>query len=125
MNIFDDVSAERAVYRGTQDASAAIRFFRENAALLGVDPDLIFIAGSSAGAVAALHVSYVEDSERPESTFAQAGTNALDLGNIHSHQVEQITNTNLNSPISTSINSLQSGIPNAVVACWGGIGDLD
>lgn len=125
MNIFDDVSAERAVYRGTQDASAAIRFFRENADLLGVDPDLIFMAGSSAGAVAALHVSYVEDSERPESTFAQEGTNALDLGNIHSHQIEQITNTNLSSPVSTSINSLQSGIPNAVVACWGGIGDLD
>ncbi len=124
MNIFDDVSAERAVYRGTQDASAAVRFFRENAALLGVDPDLIFIAGSSAGAVAALHLAYVEDSERPASTFAQAGTNALDLGNVHSLQIEQITNNNLNSPISTSISSLQSGIPNVVIACWGGIGDL-
>lgn len=125
MNIFDDVSAERAVYRGTQDASAAIRFFRENADLLGIDPNLIFIAGSSAGAVAALHLAYIEDSERPASTFAQAGTTALDLGNVHSHQIEKITNENLTNPISSSINSLQSGIPNAVIACWGGIGNLD
>lgn len=124
MNIFDDVSAERAVYRGTQDASAAVRFFRENADLLDVDPDLIFIAGSSAGAVAALHLAYVEDSERPASTFAQPGTTALDLGNVHSHDIEEITNNSLTNPVSASISSLQSGIPNAVVACWGGIGDL-
>lgn len=129
MNIFDDVSAERAVYRGTQDASAAVRFFRENAEILGVDSDLIFMGGSSAGSVATIHLGYVEDSERPTSSFAQLnGSNdviAEDLGTVHSHEIEQITNDDLSSPISTSVTGNQSGIPNALLACWGGIGDLD
>ena len=129
MNILDDISAERAVYRGTQDAYAAVRFFRENAVLLGVDPNLIFVAGSSAGAVTNIHLAYVENSERPASSFEQTnGSNEViadDLGDIEAHQIEYITNDNLNNPISNSINSSLSGLPNTVVACWGGIGDLD
>ncbi len=129
VNIFDDVSAERAVYRGTQDASAAVRFFRENAEVLGVDADLIFMGGSSAGSVVTIHLGYVEDSERPASSFEQTnGSNdviAEDLGAVHSHEVEQITTDNLSNPTSISVAGNQSGIPNALVACWGGIGDLD
>jgi len=129
MNILDDVSAERAVYRATQDASAAVRFFRENADILKIDPDLIFVAGSSAGSVAALHLGYVENSERPASSFEQTNGSgsviAEDLGNLHSHSIEQITNGSLSNPVSTTVSGNESGMPNGILACWGGLGDLD
>lgn len=69
MNIFNEGAAYRAVYRGLQDGRAAIRYFRANAASLGVDPNQIFIAGHSAGALIALQNAYLDrDGERPSDT---------------------------------------------------------
>jgi len=55
---------KNAVLRGTHDSRAAVRFFRrdfaENANAYGIDPDKIFIAGSSAGAINALHLAYMD-----------------------------------------------------------------
>ncbi len=67
-NLLSSSSSERAVWRGVQDASAAVRFFKQNAALYGIDPNKIFFWGSSAGAFMALGLAYVDDSERPAST---------------------------------------------------------
>lgn len=69
MNIFDEGAAFRAVYRGIQDGRSAIRYFRANAASLGVDPNQIFIAGHSAGAFIAVQNAYLDkDNERPSDT---------------------------------------------------------
>lgn len=69
MNIFDEGASLRAVYRGIQDGRSAIRYFRANAASLGVDPNQIFIAGHSAGAFIAVQTAYLDkDGERPAST---------------------------------------------------------
>ena len=54
-----------AMYRAQQDARAAVRFFRKNASLYGIDPDQIFLAGSSAGSMTALAVAYMDDNEIP------------------------------------------------------------
>jgi len=60
----------RAFYRAMQDAKAAVRFFRANAAQWRIDPDQIFAAGHSAGAFTALGLAYLtDDSERPDATF--------------------------------------------------------
>ncbi|MEM9547315.1 MAG: alpha/beta hydrolase [Bacteroidota bacterium] len=73
MNIFDSDLANRAVYRGLQDARSAVRFFRADAANANaykIDPDHIFIGGHSSGAFMALHNAYLDkEIERPISTY--------------------------------------------------------
>jgi len=92
-------SAERAVYRGIQDARAAVRYFKENATTYGIDTNFIYFGGMSAGGFMALHLAYMEESDRPPSTFS---TSILvnDLGclecagnnYIHSSKVRAIMN---------------------------------
>lgn len=56
-------SAMKAVYRSVQDMKAAIRFFRKDAAgtnIYKIDPNTVFVGGSSAGAFAALHTAYLD-----------------------------------------------------------------
>ena len=107
LNILSASSGERAVYRGIQDASALIRYLREFHDELNIDPNHIFFWGSSAGSFIGLHLSYIEDSERPESTFEGAFSPDLGCidcqGNDYSH----------------------SNKPNALIATWGAIGNLD
>ena len=71
LDITNDDSAERAVYRATQDWSAAIRWFREYPDSFRIHPDHIYIGGVSAGGFGALHAQYTTDADRPASTFAQ------------------------------------------------------
>jgi para-nitrobenzyl esterase len=66
----DSVDATESVIRAFHDMKAAIRFFykdaRENGNNYGIDTNQIFIGGSSAGAIAAVHVAYLDDiSELP------------------------------------------------------------
>ncbi len=107
LNVLSTYSGERAVYRGVQDASAAIRYFREHHELYNINPDKIFIWGSSAGSFIGLHLAYSEDDERPESTFG--GNSDPDLGCI-----DCVGN-----------NFLHSSKPNGLVSCWGAIGNLN
>jgi len=53
-------SLPEAVYRANQDARAAIRYCLSNAAFR-IDPDYVFIQGSSAGAVTALNMQYADE----------------------------------------------------------------
>ncbi len=103
-NPFDNQSAERAVYRGTQDVRAAVRYFIEFADIYDIDTSRIFIGGSSAGAFAALHTAYLDENERPLSTYGGTGYPALGCldctGNPYQHQV----------------------LPLAIVDMWGGLG---
>jgi acetyl esterase/lipase len=56
----------RAGFRAQQDAKAAVRFFKANAAQFNIDTANIFMLGYSAGAVTALNVVYARDEdERP------------------------------------------------------------
>jgi poly(3-hydroxybutyrate) depolymerase len=63
----DSTNSVRAVVRAVQDLKGAIRFFYKDAATddtYRIDTDNIFIGGSSAGAITALHVAYLtEDCE--------------------------------------------------------------
>lgn len=62
-------SAERAVYRGVQDLRAAMRFLGQFSAGYGIDTTNIFLTGSSAGCFSALHSTFMEESDRPQSTY--------------------------------------------------------
>lgn len=80
----DDV--DRAGYRAVQDAYAAVCYLLNNAEEFGIDPENVFAAGTSAGAITALNLAFMRNSERPESSKAH-GVRALklfevlDLGN--------------------------------------------
>jgi|GEM_PF-1608976 len=55
----DTVSMYKAVYRATQDARAALRYFIANADQFGIDTSQIFIWGSSAGNITASAVTFM------------------------------------------------------------------
>ncbi len=54
-----------ALLRGVQDTKAAVRFFRSKAADYGIDTSQIFLEGSSAGSMIAVHYAYWNENEIP------------------------------------------------------------
>ena len=107
LNILSTYSGERAVYRAVQDGGAAIRYLREFSDEFRINPDQVFMWGTSAGALLALHLSYLGDDDRPEATYGGGGD--PDLG----------------CPICEGNDYVQDPKPNAIVSCWGAIGLLD
>ena len=107
LNILSTYSGERAVHRGVQDASAAVRYLKEFSGEYNIDANNIFVWGTSAGSFIGLHLAYSEDDERPESTYGGWGDPDLGCidceGNSYDHESR----------------------PKALVSCWGAIGDLD
>ena len=107
LNILSTYSGERAVYRGVQDASAAVRYLKEFSGEYNIDANNIFVWGTSAGSFIGLHLAFSEDDERPESTYGGGGDPDLGCidceGNSYDHDSR----------------------PKALVSCWGAIGDLD
>lgn len=62
---FDSVGAVKAVLRAVQDMKAAVRFFYKDKLTSNtykIDTNNIFIGGSSAGAITALHAAYLDKS---------------------------------------------------------------
>lgn len=60
----NEENAIKAVYRAVQDMKAAVRFFRKDAStsnLYKIDPNIIFGGGSSAGAITALQLGYLDE----------------------------------------------------------------
>lgn len=88
-----------AFVRAVQDAKAAVRYLKENALAYGVDTAQVFIMGSSAGAMTALGVAYLDQHEVPVSVSSKWGV--LD-------------------PLSSNISSRVHGVVN----CWGAVTDL-
>jgi dienelactone hydrolase/lysophospholipase L1-like esterase len=90
-----------AMYRAVQDAKAAVRFFRRYADKYRIDPDQIFVMGSSAGAKTAMHLAYLDQEEVP------LGVDQNKLGNLEGN--------NGNPGYSSKVS--------AVVNCWGAMID--
>lgn len=107
LNILDGSSGERAVYRAMQDGSAAIRYLREFHDEYGIDPEKVFMWGTSAGAFISLQLAYTNDNDRPNSTYG--GFGIPDLGCLDCE----------------GNNYIQNSRPNAIVSCWGAMGNLE
>ena len=97
----NDTSYFEAMYRGVQDAKAAIRFFRKNAERYGIDTSKIYIMGGSAGSKVAMHLVYLDQNEVPS----------------------YINTTKLGSLEGISGNKGYSSKVNGVVNCWGAMID--
>lgn len=110
-----ELHGTRAVYRGIQDGRSAVRYFRANAAALGVDPDHVYLAGSSAGGFIALHSIYMTGAgEVPPET------GEVDYVDIFTNR----TTPDLGPPDAGS-NIGFSGTPNGVINLWGAVESID
>lgn len=68
-NVTDQNSAVRAAYRSAQDLRSALRFLADSAEVYRIDLDNVFLTGSSAGCFAALIQSFMNEDDRPTSTY--------------------------------------------------------
>ncbi len=73
----NELSTIQAVMRGSHDMKACVRFLRRSVAEQGnpyrIDPDRIVVGGVSAGAISALHATYLnEDEEIPAILASQS-----------------------------------------------------
>jgi acetyl esterase/lipase len=107
LNVLDASSGERAVYRGVQDGSAVVRYLREHSEDYGIDSEKIFMWGSSAGSFIAFHLAYMEETDRPNSTYGGFGIPDLGCINCEGNNFNHFSK------------------PNAIIGCWGAIGNLN
>lgn len=76
----------QAIFRGVQDARAAIRYLLENKRTFRINPDRIYVGGSRSGGAIALHTAFLDVDELNQ--FA-ATANCLDCnGNPFEHDVK-------------------------------------
>ncbi|WP_052597426.1 carboxylesterase family protein [Aureispira sp. CCB-QB1] len=122
-NIASPSSLKRAVWRGAQDMSAAVRFFRKNAAWFNIDPNKVFVGGSSAGAFCAIHSTFVDYTERLPESYELVPIFKKDLGPLHSRPVVELTSFNPFNGSSVLADDVDS-IPQGIAAYWGAIADL-
>lgn len=105
-----DLHYTRAAWRGLQDGRSAVRFLRANAASYGINPDMIYWGGNSAGSVIGLNTIYLDNNEKPAFT----GPANYNIGII------PYSGPDL-GPLDIGDNLEFDGQPDAVMACWGGI----
>lgn len=119
MNIYNAKSATRAVYRGLQDGRTAVRYFRNNAATYGIDPNKIYFGGSSAGAFIALQAVYMNTpEEKPDAAGSYTYTDPM-------NPLRTITAPDLGDYDLISTKSEYNGTPNAIFCLWGGVQHSD
>lgn len=85
-NTVSTPSIERAVYRAVQDMNAAIRWVKAKADTFGVDTNLIFAGGNSAGSIMAIFSTYGDEYERAAipSTYNNPDLGCMDCsGNYY------------------------------------------
>ena len=75
-------SIGRAGYRAVQDAHAAMRFLVAHQEEYGIDTSMMFVGGTSAGAITALNLAFMTNETRPE--YTHSGFLMPDLGDIGS-----------------------------------------
>ncbi|MBL0128020.1 MAG: carboxylesterase family protein [Flavobacteriales bacterium] len=110
---YDPAEVIRAAYRAQQDARGAIRFLKVRSAMDSTSTTNVMLMGFSAGAIAALHVAYVDvPSEKPASCGA--------IGNVV-HFLTQYPRPDL-GPIGGTLNL--NGMTDKVLAVASNYGGL-
>lgn len=76
----------QAIFRGVQDARAAIRYLLENQQTFRINSDKIYVGGSRSGGAIALHTAFLDSDELNQFT---TNANCLDCnGNPFEHDVK-------------------------------------
>lgn len=104
--LLNSESLIRAAYKGAQDVSSAVRFFKLHSSEYRIDTNNIFLLGNSAGSIASIHEVFLNDDERPVETFSEPDAGPLHGEGFHDYAY---------------ISPKVSGI----VAHWGGVMDVN
>jgi acetyl esterase/lipase len=108
---YDNLEFDRADYRAMQDAKCAVRYFKANASLYGIDTSYIFMGGTSAGAWTSLMVAYLDKpSEKLPAAYQQAS-------------IYQYSRPDLGSIDGPGGWSNYSSRVRAIIDCWGALPD--
>jgi dienelactone hydrolase len=94
-----------AELRAAQDGIAAIKYIKANATRLGINPNLIFVGGQSAGAITALNAAFYDNNET-DTRISKIGGN-LDASTA-------ISNKNIDKKVA-GIFSFSGAISNATI----------
>lgn len=62
-----------AYLRAIQDARSVVRYLKANAERLGIDRNMIFVSGHSAGALTSIGLGLMDDTNAPKDILAQVG----------------------------------------------------
>lgn len=73
---------ERCMYRGVQDVRAALRYLSEHKNEFGIDPQMVFVGGNSAGGFLSLFAAYMKDDEAWTSAEGSYLKFQSDLGSL-------------------------------------------
>ncbi len=68
-----DEKLKETQYKATQDVREAIKFIFENAEKYDVDTENVFLFGTSAGAITALHAAFLDNEEVPKDLLDKYG----------------------------------------------------
>jgi len=74
---------ERCMYKALQDVKASLRFLSQHHKKFGIDPEMIFVGGNSAGGFLSLLTAFMTDDEAWTSRKGKAIQRQEDLGSIN------------------------------------------
>lgn len=85
-------SIERAGYRGVQDVDAAIRYIVHNNDTYLVDPNRVFVAGTSAGGITALNVAFMRNENIPSDAKKEGDIKSINPEIRDSYNIRSVGN---------------------------------
>ncbi len=100
-------SIERCGYAAVQDAHAALRYLVHNKDKYRINPDYIFVAGSSAGSITALNLAFMTNDSRPASS--KGDKKNPDMGGI------ETSGNGISTPFKI----------HAIANMWGAVSDIN
>lgn len=118
---------DRAGYRAVQDAHAAMCFLLSHPERFPIDPNRLFVGGSSAGGITALNLAFMKDEDRPASSYSNKVHEANQIPIVH-YLIPD--NENLDLEDMGDINAVvgeKDDVPftiNTVVNMWGAVHDI-
>ena len=88
----DIAPVKQAGFRGVQDVDAAIRYLIHHQDTYAVDPNRVFVAGTSAGGITALNVAFMRDENIPSSVKKEGGIKSVNPEMMESYTVRAVGN---------------------------------
>lgn len=85
-------SIKRAGFRGVQDVDAAIRYIIHNRDTYLVDPNRVFVAGTSAGGITALNVAFMRNEDVPSDAQEEGGIKSVNPEIKESYSIRAVGN---------------------------------
>lgn len=99
-------ATSKAGYRAVQDAHAAIRFLAQQKQRFKIDPNRVFVAGNSAGAITALNLAYLtEDTREIRKAKGKIRKKVEEVSKKTTEKINEYFGTDLGDDI-TPINAL-------------------